>query len=67
VDEMQKICEKALDRVNAAKSPKGINAACNSGVKKLLDISDRLFDQGLLTECKDKLEREQRNIDQTAT
>ena len=61
VEEMHKICAKALDRVNAAKSPKGINAACNSGMKKLLDISSRLFDQELLTEYKCKIELAQRN------
>jgi hypothetical protein len=60
VEEMQQICDKALDRVRGAKSPKGIDAACNSGIKKLLDVSSRLFDQELLIEYKNKLELAQR-------
>jgi hypothetical protein len=61
VEEMQQICDKALDRVRGAKSPKGIDAACNSGIKKLLDVSSRLFDQGLVNEYKEKLEMAQRS------
>jgi len=61
VEEMQQICTKALDRVSSAKSPKGVDAACNAGLKKIRDVSSRLFDQSLGIKYIKKIEVVQRN------
>ena len=61
MEEMQQICTKALDRVSSAKSPKGVDAACNAGLKKIRDVSSRLFDQSLGIKYIKKIEVVQRN------
>ena len=56
VEELEQIFTKASDRARAAKSHKGVDAARRAGLKKVQEVSSRLFDQTLMFEYKEKLE-----------